>query len=61
MLTDGGAGRPARLREGRDIGLSPGQCVQQGEPGPVPQEGEEFGGERELFLAGAARVRIVRR
>jgi hypothetical protein len=61
MLTDGGAGGTARLGERRDIGFSPGQGVQEGEAGPVAQEGEEFGGERELSLARGTRMRIMRR
>jgi hypothetical protein len=61
MLADGRARGPARLGERRDIGLLAGQRVQEGEPGAVAQEGEEFGGERELFLAGGSRMRIMRR
>jgi hypothetical protein len=35
--------------------------MQESEAGPVAQEGEEFGGERELFLARGTRMRIMRR
>lgn len=52
MLADGRTCGAARLREGGDVGLAAGQGVEQRETGAVAQEGEEFGGERELFLAG---------
>lgn len=59
VLADGRPGRSARLREGRDVGLSPGQGVEEGEAGAVAEQGEDLGGQGELFLAGGARVRIV--
>jgi hypothetical protein len=35
--------------------------VQEGQAGAVAEEGQEFGGECELFLARGARMRIMRR
>ncbi len=60
VLADRGPGRVARLGEGGDVGLAGGQGVQQGQAGAVAEQGEEFGGQRELLLARCARVRIVR-
>lgn len=53
--------RPARLRQRRDIGLPFPEGVQQREPGAVAEQRQDLGGERELFLAGGARMRMVRR
>jgi hypothetical protein len=61
MLADGGTGGAAHLGERADVGLPRDQGMQQGEPGAVTEQGEEFGGERELFLARGARVRKMRR
>ena len=61
MLADRGPGRAAGLGERGDIGLAAGQGVQQGQPGAVAEQGEQLRREREVLLAGCARVLIVRR
>jgi hypothetical protein len=35
--------------------------MEEGQAGAVAEQGEQFGGQRELFLARGARMRIVRR
>ncbi|GAA1262513.1 hypothetical protein GCM10009646_58150 [Streptomyces aureus] len=61
MLTDGGAGRAARLGERRDIRLAPAERVEQHETGAVGEEAEEVGGVGKLLVARISRVRTVRR
>lgn len=52
MLADRGPRRPAHFRERADVSLAAGQRVQQGQPGAVAEEGQEFRSERELLVAG---------
>lgn len=59
MLADRGPSGSTRFRECRDVRFSAGQSMEQGEAGPVAQEGEEFRRERELVLVRGTRMRIM--
>lgn len=61
VLTDGGAGRAARVGERRDIRLATAERVEQHETGAVGEEAQEIGGVGKLLVARILRVRTVRR